>query len=110
MLFDPFEEEFDLPAVTIETGDTQRWDREVVGQQHQFLIGFGRAKADSSQRVGIEQRTLWSSEHDGLIAANPGAAIGWMRISAAEAQVAFGPHDKERQGPRCLMEGRGNEV
>src|SRR5260370_33529328 len=89
MLFDPFEEEFDLPAVTIETGDTQGWDREVVGQEHQLLIGFGRTEADSAQGHRIEQRTLWASEDDGLIAANTRGAIAWMPRAAGEAPVCF---------------------
>jgi hypothetical protein len=40
MLFDPFEEEFDLPAAAVELGDGQGWNGEVVGQKDQPLARF----------------------------------------------------------------------
>ena len=52
MLLDPFEEEFDLPAATIELGDGQRRNGEVVGQKDQRLAGLGIAIADAAQRDG----------------------------------------------------------
>jgi hypothetical protein len=40
VLFDPFEEQFDLPARPIQVRDGQRWFGKVVGQKDQFLVGL----------------------------------------------------------------------
>ena len=53
MLLDPFEEQFDLPAATIELGNGQSRHGEVVGQEDRGFAGFGIAIADAAQRVGI---------------------------------------------------------
>ena len=45
MLFDPFEEQFDLPAATIQLGDCQGGRGEVVGQKDQSLTSLGVAIA-----------------------------------------------------------------
>jgi hypothetical protein len=50
MLFDPFEEQFDLPAATIELGNGQGWHGEVVGQEDQCPAGFWITIADAALR------------------------------------------------------------
>ena len=53
MLFDPFEEQFDLPAAMIQLRNGQGRRGEVIGQKDQRLAGLGIAIADAAQRVGI---------------------------------------------------------
>ena len=44
MLLDPFEEQFDLPPLTVELGDRQCRQGEVVGEEDQLLAGLGSLK------------------------------------------------------------------
>ena len=53
VLFEPFEEQFDLPASAIEPADGQGWHGEMVGQDDERFAGFGVAIADAAQRIGI---------------------------------------------------------
>jgi hypothetical protein len=68
MLFDLFEEQLDLPTLPIKFGDGQGRQREVVGQKHQPLVGYGVAVLDSPQgRIELLARVK-PGEHDGLVA------------------------------------------
>ena len=49
MAFDPFEEEFDLPATLVESRDGGRRQGEVVGQKHQRSFLFDIVEADAAQ-------------------------------------------------------------
>ena len=40
MLFDPFEEEFDVPTATVKLSDIQRRFGEIVGEKHIQLFWF----------------------------------------------------------------------
>jgi hypothetical protein len=56
MLFDPFEEDFDLPTVLEEQGNGQGWKNKIVGEEDEPTIRFGVEISDSSDRVGIDLR------------------------------------------------------
>ena len=72
VLLDPFEKEFDLPTALVEFLDGERWQIEVVGQEHQMFFGFRIGVADTPQRIGIILGGLKAGEEDGLIGAqNP---------------------------------------
>ena len=95
MLLDPFEKQFDLPAATIQLGDGQSWQGEVVGEKDQALAGNRIFEADSTERcveilLGVKAR-----QHDGLVANQAGAAIDGMRVATLGFEVGFGPGDKE---------------
>jgi len=53
MLFDPFEEQFDLPTATIQLPNGQRRQQKVVGQKDQPPLPRDIVKTDSPQRLGI---------------------------------------------------------
>ena len=50
MLFDPSEEQLDLPAAALEFGDGERRQGDVIGQKDQRLVGIGTFEVDTSQR------------------------------------------------------------
>ena len=52
MLLDPLEEQLDLPAQTVELGDGEGGQREVVGEKDQSLAGLGILEPDTPQRAG----------------------------------------------------------
>ena len=66
MLFDPFEEQFDLPAARIKLDNRQGRRGEVVGQKDQFLAGLGIAIADASPCVWIIVLGVESDRYQGL--------------------------------------------
>src|SRR5271168_4781709 len=65
MLLDPLEEELDLPTASIQIGDRQSGQREVVGQEDQSLAGLWIFEADASQRRLETFVRVKSREHDG---------------------------------------------
>ncbi len=68
MLVDPLEEQFDLPAATIQLRDGQRRQVEVVGEKAQMPVVFGIVEFDASQVLRIILAGLRSSQPNGLIA------------------------------------------
>ena len=67
VLLDPFEEQFDLPALFVNLRDRQRGQDEVVGQELQLPAGFGVAVADAAQLVRIRRSRLERGQDDRLI-------------------------------------------
>ena len=53
MLFDPFEEQFDLPATAIKLGDGQSRQVEVVGQKDQIFVVFDIVELDAAQVLRV---------------------------------------------------------
>ena len=90
MLLDPFEEQLDLPPASIKLGDGDCRQREVVGEEHQPLSGFGILESDTAQwRVevlaGVE-----AGQRDGLIADQSGVPVDGMRIAALGLEIGRG--------------------
>jgi hypothetical protein len=53
MLFDPFEEEFNVSTAPVKLSDMQRRFGEIIDEKHIQLFGFRIAKTDSAQHLGI---------------------------------------------------------
>ena len=100
-LLEPFEEEFDLPAATIELGNGQSWHGEVVRQEDEGFAGFGVAIADVAQRIGIIALGVKAGGHHGLVEAQTGGFVHRTGIAAGAAEVFLGAGDEES---RALME------
>jgi len=69
VLLDPFEEQFDLPAATIELRDGQCGQFEIVGEKHKSPVVLGVVEGDATQGVRIEFRGLDAAENNRLVAA-----------------------------------------
>lgn len=67
-MFDPFEENLDLPTVLEEQRNGQGWENKVVGQEDESAIGFGVEITDSPEGIGIDLRGFGSLENNRLIA------------------------------------------
>ena len=98
MLLDPFEEQLDLPAQTVELGDGKGGQREVVGEKDQSLAGLGILEPDTSQRRGEALVRVEAGERDGLVADETGASVDRMRVSALGLEVSLSPDDEEAAG------------
>ena len=104
MLFDPFEEQFDLPAAPIQLSDGQSRHSKIVGQEDQPLAGFGIAIADTSQRIGILVLGTQTGPHHGLVKAQTGGFGHGPGVAAGAAEVFLGAGDKESPGLMEAME------
>ena len=67
MLFDPAEEQFDLPAGAVELRDDQGRELKIVGEKDQAQVFLGVEVVNAPQGRGIATRTLGSGEANGLI-------------------------------------------
>ena len=83
MLFDPFEEEFDVPAASVKLGDLQRRFGEIVGEKHIQLFGFRVAKTDSAQRLGIVSPRIKATQDYSLVAAQSRAFVDRTRVATS---------------------------
>ena len=95
VLFDPFEEQLDLPTTAIELGDGEGRQAEVVGEEHQGLGGGGVAEANAAQGGLVVLWRVGAGEHDGLVADQAGTAVDVMRIAPLELELGLGASDKE---------------
>lgn len=66
MLLDPFEEQLDLPSASIEFGDCEGRQRDVVGEKNQGCVGRGILEPNASQRRLEACVRIEAGEDDGL--------------------------------------------
>ena len=96
MLFDPFEEQLDLPATTIKIGNGQCGQIEIVGQKNQMPVVHGIVELDAAQVLRVILASFGCGQHNGLIAAQAGTLVHGARANAAKEQIGFATDDKER--------------
>ena len=96
MLFDPFEEQLDLPATAIKSSDGDRRFDHVVGHEGQLFVGIRIDEADASQRIGILLLGVKTGQDNGLVEKNAIDLVHRCRIAAPELKVGLGTGDKER--------------
>ena len=87
MLFDPFEEEFDVPTATVKLGDLQRRFGEIVCEKYIPLFGFRIAKTDSAQHLGIVSPRIKAAQDDSLVAAQSRALVDRTRVATSAFHV-----------------------
>ena len=90
VLFDPFEEQFDLPAVLVQGSDRQWRQHEVVGQKDQCLVGYRILVANAPQVLGVMLRGIKPVEQDRLIANNSRGSVCSPGVDAPGIHVVFG--------------------
>lgn len=102
MLLDPFEEQFDLPALPIQACNQFGFESKVVGQKRNAFAGLV-LDHHAAQRDGIILAGIENRQHPGLVANNVRlGAIYRAGVAALELGVGFGSSYKEGIG---LMDG-----
>ena len=96
MLFDPFEEQFDLPATAIKLGDGQCRQVEIVGQKDQIFLVFGIVELDAAQVLRVIVACLGRGQGNRLVAAQASGFVHGARVNTAKLQIGFAANDKER--------------
>lgn len=110
MLFDPFEEQLDLPAVFVKSGDGQWWQHKVVGQKHERLASLGVFESNPSELTGVVSLGSIASKDDRLIADHASLSIVGLGVNTPQLRVVLGPNDKERAGLTQRMQTLEVEV
>lgn len=95
VLFDPFEEEFDLPAPLVDGSDGQRLETKVICQKSQALVGITVEIADSAEPLGVISFAFVGAQFDNLIAPDAGRFINAAGLAGCKAGVGFAAYYEE---------------
>src|SRR5207245_641786 len=95
VLFDPFEEQFHLPAAFVQPGNGQGRQIEVVRQEHQATVVFRIVKDDATQGGGVQACRFQPCQDDGLVAAQPRGLVDGATRASGAVEVAFATRDEE---------------
>ena len=95
VLFDPFEEQFDLPTAFVNGCNGSGWQFKVIGEKDQPLAGLRIDIADTPKRFWIITFALPSAQADSLVASKPGGFIDSSGLEHTELGVAFCADNKE---------------
>ena len=98
VLLDPFEEEFDLPATLVYSGDGQGWQFEVVGQEDQPLTAYRIDIADTTQTLRVVEFPLPGAQPDRLVAAQSRALVHRTGLQDVESRVGLGSNHEVSLG------------
>ena len=101
MLFDPFEEKFDAPSLTIKHGDGGGIEREVVGQECESLSVPGVSIGHPPDAVGIESSRLWPAKADQPVCPHAAFRHDYLSLEDTVIHVALGPSNEKS---RCSVE------
>jgi hypothetical protein len=104
MLFDPLEEQLDLPTAAIQLDDGLCRQIGVVRQEDQRLA-LVVLDANAAQRFRVVLGRVEAGQCADLIADNAGSPIRFQRIGSLETQVRLGANDVEAFGPDCVKTG-----
>jgi len=98
VLFDPFKEQFHLPAAFVQRSNGQGRQGRVVGQEDQSLFGCWVPEPDTAQVFGVVFGYVVPVQCNGLIADKTAAPVYLGRVHAPGVHVAFGAGHKEGAG------------
>lgn len=78
VLFDPLEEQLDLPATPIKVGNGARSQAEVVGDEHEALGALGIPIANAAKMSGMSLQRVEPGQRDGLVALHAAVLVDKM--------------------------------
>jgi len=108
VLFDPLEEQFDLPSAFINVCDDLCRQIEVVGQEHQTLSSLGIEEADTPKLSWIVSFSFIGAQSNCLIAAKATGLIDWTGLAPTKSHISFCSNDKE--GVRAFDPKESGEI
>lgn len=95
MLFDPLEEQLDLPTTAVKLGDGQCRQCEVVGEKDQSLCGLGIFEPYPPEWLIETLARIEDGEYDGLVADQALGSVHFVGVAALDFEIGLGPSDKE---------------
>src|SRR5882672_2179308 len=108
MLLDPLEKQLYLPAQSVELADADRWQTEMIGQEHQAFARVGIAITDPAPGLRIALLPIEHREHHALIADQTRALIYLSGGKALEAQVRS--RSRHEEGTHCIQAVESLEI
>ena len=94
VLFDPFKEQFDLPATLVIVGDLAGITMGYVGQQNNVLIILLVNQTHTSQRLRVMMLALIPCQADQLITLQATRGVDWCGGFSIEPEILPGSDDK----------------
>jgi len=98
ILFDPFEEEINMPSASVQFRDCDSRQFGVVSEEHQPAIFLRVMEGYSPQPIGINFGRQWSLQVDDDVTSQSHFGVHWMAEAMAEIKVAFCADHKEGTG------------
>ena len=95
VLLDPFEEQFDLPAILVKRCDRQRRQDKVVGQEYERLATLDILESNAPQVLWVMLGRVKPVEQYRLIANNAARPIDLCRIDSSSIHIGFGAGHEE---------------
>src|SRR5215813_462916 len=95
MLFDPAEEQFHLPASSIQPGDGNSGEKEFVGEKNEPQISFPIVVVDAAQRSRIAEGSFRTGEYDGLVRFHSCRFIDGVRLTTVVLGALLATGDEE---------------
>lgn len=95
MLFDPLEEQLDLPSLFVEGANGDSRQSKVVGEKHGSLVGLCIDERDASECLGVSSSRQRASQPDMIIADQSSAVVDGKGLDQFGLHIGFGPGHKE---------------
>lgn len=86
----PFEEQFELPAVSIKCSYGQRLQDKAIGSEDDFLTALNFLESTAPKVLGIMLQSVKLVAKDRLISNNAACSIDFCRIYSAGVHIGFG--------------------
>ena len=104
VLLDPFEEQFNMPAIPIQFGNGHGRKREVVCNKGQGPVSFFVPVLYESQGFGEIFDALYARKSNCLVTDKSCRAVHLAGVGAAVFGIGFGSQNKEAQGLMKIMQ------
>jgi len=95
MLLDPAEEEFHLPALLVNIGDSCCGNGKDIGQVNKTFVGVQIHVGHSAQCLRVGVHRFLGCQDDVLIGTKPQRFVHFLRMNAAVPQIALGTNHEE---------------
>ncbi len=95
MMFDPLEEQLDLPLLFVEGANRDGPQSKVVGEKNEPLVALCIDESDASECFGVSSSRQYASQPDMMIADQSSAVVDGKGLNQFGLHVGFGPAHKE---------------
>jgi len=91
ILLEPFEEQFDLPALLVNGGNSQCGQVQTIAQKNQLELRLLVEECNPSQWCGVGSLGFVGQQLDRLIGAYASAEVEGLTVQGCELQIVLGP-------------------
>ena len=110
VLFDPFEEQFDLPALFVKCANSVGWQGEIVCQKLEGIACFAVEERYKSKGLWIPRSGQHPSQSNMMIADQTSICCDGKRLHHRDLHVCLGTSDEERFGHVQCVKSREVDI